>query len=201
VNVTRYVTRVKQQFLRWARIALVVCAVLAGPAIRATTVIAPTFETLVGRADLVFTGRMISERSEWRKIDGQRSIVTLVTFEVLSVQKGNAGRTIELQFLGGTVGGATLEVASMPRFTKGERAVLFVEKNGVNASPLVGFYHGRFRLVPDASGQETVAKHDGTPLADVSEIGRAVAAQHFTTRAMTHGEFSAKIAVAARHGK
>lgn len=139
----------------------------------ATTVIPPSFDQLVERADLIFTGQAISQRSEWRNRDGQKSIVTLVAFQVRAMHKGRADSTVTLQFLGGTVGDVTLNVSDMPSFKNGERVVLFVQKNGANASPLIGFYHGKFSLRSDAAGRETVLKHDGEHLSDVLEIGQA----------------------------
>src|SRR5689334_19518044 len=90
----------------------------------ATSVLAPDFESMVRQSDLIFTGRVSGQRAEWRSIEGQRSIVTLVTFDVLGVHKGQASRTIELQFLGGKIGHASLDVDAMPKFQNGERAVL-----------------------------------------------------------------------------
>lgn len=151
------------------------------------------------KADLIFTGRMKSQRCEWQEIQGQRSIVTIVTFDVLGVHKGAAGRTVDLQFLGGTIGDTTLEVTAMPRFKKGERAVLFVAENGVNASPLVGFFHGKFRVESDESGQDVVSHADGTPLTDVAEIGKS--RRTFGRRAMSLSDFTQKVAESARKGK
>src|SRR3954463_2272025 len=82
----------------------------------ATTVIAPRFETLVDRAELIFTGQVTSQRSEWKDNNGQKSIVTLVNFAVQQVHKGRADSTVALQFLGGTVADTTLSVADMPKF-------------------------------------------------------------------------------------
>ena len=86
----------------------------------ATSVLAPDFDGMVRRADLIFTGRVTGQRAEWRKFDGQRSIVTLVRFEVLGIHKGQAGRNVELQFLGGKIGEASLHVDAMSKFHVGE---------------------------------------------------------------------------------
>jgi hypothetical protein len=171
----------------------VLLSITINPAL-ATTVIAPTFDELVSRADLIFTGQVISQHSEWRNTDGQKSIVTIVKFGVEDVQKGRAGITVKLQFLGGAIGAVTLDVSDMPKFTQGERVVLFVEKDSINASPLIGFYHGKFSLRRDASGRDSVLKHNGEVLADVAEIGRAKRAH---ADAMPNGlslaEFAGKV--------
>lgn len=159
----------------------------------ATSVIAPSFEKLVERATLIFTGQVISQHSEWKNENGQKSIVTLVSFRVRTVHKGHADAVVTLQFLGGTVGDVTLDVSDMPKFSKGERVVLFVENNGASASPLIGFYHGKFSLRANESGGETVLKHNGEPLADVAEIGQAKGAAVPARTGLSHEDFAGKI--------
>lgn len=177
-----------------ARLALVAAVLEGGSFVEATSVLAPDFETMVRRADLIFTGRVTTQHAEWRNIGGQRSIVTLVTFDVLGVHKGHAERTIKLQFLGGKIGPASLDVEAMPKFHAGERAVLFVEQNGVNASPLIGFFHGKFNVLTDG----TMTHYDQTPLGDVREIGKARPRRGTASRAMSQQEFATKIQAAAQ---
>ena len=168
--------------------------------LRATSVLPPRFEALVNEADLIFTGQVIAQRAEWRNLQGQKSIVTLVTFGVQATHKGRAGSTVTLQFLGGTIGDVSLDVSEMPRFKPGERALLFVEKNGTMACPLVGWEHGRFSVQKAGPGKEMIFKHDGTALSDVTEIGAArgpaqarVAAPVKAGAALSHEEFAEKI--------
>ena len=147
-------------------------------------------------ADLCFTGQVRSQRAEWRNNGGQKSIVPLVTFVVRAVHTGRADATVTLQFLGGTVGDVTLDVSEMPKFKPDERVVLFVEKNGINASPLLGFYHGKFSLRRDANGRETVLTHEGGPLVDVAEMGRpkrATVAATVKRAALSHEEFTGQV--------
>ena len=80
--------------------------------------------------------------------------------------------SITLQFLGGTVGGVTLEIDGVPKFSAGDRVLLFVEGNGVQFCPLVGVFHGKFGVRKDQkTGRDTVVMHDGKPLRDTAEIG------------------------------
>lgn len=154
--------------------------------------IAPPFETLVDRAELIFTGQVLGQRSEWKNIGGQKSIVTFVSFTVQRVHKGRAGSVVTLQFLGGSVGDVRLDVADMPAFKAGERVVLFVEGNGSAISPIIGFFHGKFSLKKDESGRDAVMDHKGEALADVKEIGvKRLAAT--PRRALSHDEFASKI--------
>ena len=144
------------------------------------------------RAELIFTGQVTSQHSEWKNQNGQRSIVTFVSFRVDAIHKGNAGSMLTLQFLGGTVGDVTLDVSEMPRFRDGERVVLFVSGNGEAASPVVGFYHGKFSLRQDASGREIMLKHNGQPLADIAEVGQATS-KNSLQGALSHEEFTRRV--------
>ena len=106
-TLNRYLTPVFYRKLFHAgRIAVAACACLAPLTfpVRATSVLAPRFEALVDRADLIFAGRVTSQHSEWRDLNGQRAIVTLVTFSVERTHKGRAEPAVTLQFLGGRVG-------------------------------------------------------------------------------------------------
>jgi hypothetical protein len=181
-----------QRFLRAGLLCLLGSFVVAAPPAFATSVVAPSFETMVDRAELIFTGRMAGQRCEWRQMGGQQSIVTLVTFEVISVHKGRPGRSIELQFLGGKIGNISLDVTEMPRFQANERVVLFVEGNGVNASPLVGFHHGRFKLERDPTGREIITDNRGA-ITDVAQIGKESSAVRGSLRAISHDDFAARI--------
>lgn len=193
----RYFTRVKNIRSRVCCALLALTAALM-PRLSATTVAGPSFEQMVERAEVIFTGRMTGQRSEWRNIEGKPAILTFTTFEVLEVHKGSPGAQMELQFLGGTVGDATLEVAAIPKFKRGDRVVLFVEKNGINASPLVGFYHGKFSLQADGAGGESVAHHDGSPVTDLAEIGKQRERKPDARTRMSKKEFAARIHDAAR---
>jgi hypothetical protein len=153
-----------------AGLCAITCLFLATA--KATTVIPPTFGEMADRADLVFVGKVAGSRSEWRSVGADQVIFTLVEFETQEVLKGNAGAKLTLQFLGGTVGNTTLEVADVPRFNVGDRVLLFVEGNGAQFCPLVGVFHGKFGVRKDEkSGRDIVVMHNGKPLRDVGEIG------------------------------
>lgn len=151
-------------------LSLMFTALMAGPA-HSTTVIPPTFESLVTLARTIFVGEAIDVRAEWIATPQGRAIRTHVTFKVEEAWKGAVGAVTELEFLGGTIGGTTMEVVGMPAFREGQRSVLFVSPEVRTASPLVGFYHGRLRIERDASGVDRVRTHDGRSLGQPAELG------------------------------
>ena len=152
-------------------LALVAIGLMAGVA-RSTTVIPPTFDELVSRAQSVFVGEVISQRSVWQTSAQGRSIKTIVTFRVEDVWKGAASPVTQLEFLGGTIDDLTLEVAGMPQFRFGQRDVLFVNGEVRTVSPLVGFMHGRMRIERDpATGVDRVRTYDGRALVSTAQVG------------------------------
>jgi hypothetical protein len=148
-----------------------VCLIIAGAA-SATTVIPPSFDDLVSRAEMIFQGKVTDVRSEWTGEGAQRHIMSYVTLKVEDAIKGNPGSTVTLQMLGGTVGGETMEVSDAPKFKVGDRDILFVENNGTQFVPLVGIMHGRFRVQKDTAGQDAVFTNEGSPVSDVTKLGK-----------------------------
>lgn len=146
---------------------------LAVPATQATTVIPPTFDELVTRAEVIFEGTVTGMRSEWTGEGVNRHIVTYVTFKVEDALKGTTGAEYTMRMFGGTVGDKTIEVTDAPKFKIGDRDILFVEHNGTQFIPLVGIMHGRFHVQVDASGtNEKMTKDSGAALANVSKLGQ-----------------------------
>jgi hypothetical protein len=153
--------------------ALALCATLAFSVARATTVIPPTFDELVARAELIFDGTVTDVKSQWVGEGAQRHIVSYVTVQVADPLKGSPGQSYTLRMLGGTVGEETMEVSDSPKFRVGDRDILFVENNGKQFIPLVGIMHGRFHVErDDATGAETVLTDGGRTISDVQTLGR-----------------------------
>src|SRR5437588_6440605 len=152
---------------------LLLTALMGASALHGTTVIPPTFEELVNRAQVIFQGVVTDVRSQWVGEGAQRSIVSYVTFKVEDAMKGSPGSSYTMRMLGGTVGDQTMEVTDSPKFKVGNRDILFVENNGSQFVPLVGIMHGRFRVEREqASGREVVTTNEGEPLGNVSQLGK-----------------------------
>lgn len=148
-----------------------ICTLLMAGVARPTTVIPPTFESLVASANTIFVGDVMNVRSIWTTTPQGRAIVTQVTFKVEEVWKGAAGAVTQLEFLGGTIGETTMDVVGMPTFHEGQRSVLYVSSEVRSASPLVGFWHGRMRIERDLNGVDRVRTFDGRSLGSPAEVG------------------------------
>jgi len=163
------------------------------PTARATTVIPPTFDELVTKAEMIFEGTVTGMHSEWTGEGSNRHIVTFVTFKIEDSIKGGGGAEYTIRMFGGTVDGQTMEVTDAPRFKVGDRDILFVEHNGTQFIPLVGIMHGRFHVQADDTGtNEKVAKDNGAAVANVAKLGQDEVAA-VTGKAMSKAEFKAAI--------
>lgn len=147
------------------------CSLLMVGVASSTTVIPPTFESLVATANTIFVGEVMDVRAEWIATRQGRAIRTHVTFKVEDVWKGSSGTVTQLSFLGGTIGDTTMEVKGMPTFRLGQRSVLFVSPEVRTASPLVGFWYGRMRVEKDPFGVDRVRTHDGRALGGTAQFG------------------------------
>ena len=179
---------------------LVTCVFLGLGTASATTVIPPTFDELVGQAELIFQGTVTDVKSEWVGEGAERRIVSYVTFNVDEAIKGNAGTSYTIRMLGGTVGDRTMEVTDSPKFKVGDRDILFVENNGKQFIPLVGIMHGRYRVQQDqATGEEVLLTNHGHALTDVKQLGKddghghGAAASASATAGIRPAEFKALI--------
>jgi hypothetical protein len=158
--------------MKTVRPILAVClAVWLLPALIRAQEEAVTFAQLVKTAQRIFIGNVAgveSFRADLR--DGAR-IRTRVTFTVDETLRGSGG-VIVLEFLGGTVGDLTLEVADMPQFVAGERYVVFARDGDRWVNPVVGFDQGLLRVSRDArDGTARVLTAAHAPLASVAAIG------------------------------
>jgi hypothetical protein len=160
---------------------------------RATTVIPPTFDELVGQADVIFQGDVTNMKSEWVGEGGQRHIVSYVTFKVEEVLKGTPGSSYTIRMLGGTVAGETMGVTDAPKFNRGDKDILFVQNNGSQFIPLVGIMHGRFHVRKNQAGEDVVTDHEDQAVKNVARFGRATSGVAANEADLSPADFKAAI--------
>src|SRR5207302_1162369 len=177
---------------KFSRLSMFGSLLIMACAALATTVIPPSFDDLVGRAEMIFQGTVTGVRSEWTGEGAQRHIMSYETVKLEETIKGNPGANVTLRMLSGTVGAETMEVADAPTFKVGDRDILFVENNGTQFVPLVGIMHGRFRVKKDETGRDAVFTNEGSPLSDLTQLGKSEAAAS-AGRALSTGEFKQAI--------
>jgi len=147
---------------------------LLAPASYATSVIAPSFDQLVGRADYIVRATVKSVTSDWRNnpdTPGERYIGSRVELDVLEVIKGTPPSPLVLDLVGGRVGDQELTIEGAPRFVVGQESILFVQGNGHRIVPLVGLMHGRYLVRRDLRNKkEEILRNSGQPLYSEQEV-------------------------------
>lgn len=180
-----------------AALALLACV----PAIRATSVVQPTFDQMVGSSDYIVRVSVKSVTSDWREDTsrpGQRYIGSSIALDVKEVIKGTPPSPLVLDVVGGKVGKDELLVSGTPKLTVGQECILFVRGNGRTFFPVVGLNHGYFPVRRDArTGEAQVLHADGRLLYDTQELdpaaGATRAARTPADRPLTPESFSASI--------
>ena len=170
-------------------------------ALRATTVIAPTFNELVAESEVIARVEVTAVRPAWVESPQGRIIKTFVTFRVVRALKGTPTADLTLPFLGGELDGETMRVSGMPRFTVGQKDIVFLsDTRGVQFSPLVGLMHGRYRVQTDAAtSRDYIARDDGAPLESEADVQLPQAANSpanrlkSVARALSPADFESRI--------
>ena len=129
------------------------------------------------KADLIVIGRVINGESKWD--EKKSNIYTYVSLSLEEVIKGGSPKKdITIKILGGTVGEITGIVNEMPSFRKGERALVFLERDlrSDNYLVLTGRY-GKFEI-----SQNDIVTSGGVPLAEfLDEIRQYIPKQQQNT--------------------
>jgi hypothetical protein len=163
------------------------------------SVIPPTFDELVAESTRVVRGKVTAVRSAYVDTPQGQAIKTYVTVQVAHTLKGAATPTVELQFLGGTIGGDALTIPGMPKFRSGQDAIFFIGRNGETFCPLIAAGHGCYRVHREPGTQrDYVTRDNGVPLASTDEVSEPLeeiaAAPVAPAQALTPADFEAKIA-------
>jgi len=152
---------------------LLVLLLTLGPALRATSVIPPSFPELVAEAETIVRGRVTAVTARRvARTDAPGSLIkTYVTLSIERVLKGSAQREVTLELLGGSLGQEHLTVTGMPAFNLGARELVFIQRNGAQFCPLVAMGHGRYRVQHDpVSARDVVLRDNGLPLLEPSAV-------------------------------
>jgi hypothetical protein len=149
----------------------------------ASLILALDLPTLVARADQISVVDVVSVKASWNE-DHDR-IVTTVDLAVVDCWKGSAAPASHVQVVqpGGTVAELTMRVDGMPRFSPGERALLFLRFSRDRP--------GRASVVGMGQGKRPVQREAGTGRWMVSAPDRA-GADFVTTTPASGAVFTAR---------
>lgn len=112
----------------------------------------PKIENLTKQADVILTGKVIEQKSEWN--NNQTRIFTQSTIQVDEYLKGNeVNKSITITTPGGEVGDVGELYTHMPKFTKEEDVLLFVKKDKNNTA---------YKILDGEDGKLTLVKNEKT---------------------------------------
>ena len=122
------------------------------------------------KADLIVIGRVIDAESSWDET--KSNIYTYVSLSLEEVIKGcSSKKDITIKILGGAVGEIGAIVNEMPSFRKGERTLLFLERDLRSDNFFV--VYGRYGKYEISQNNTVISK--GVPLAEfLNEIRRYI---------------------------
>ena len=138
---------------RWKSFLAVGVLLLAAPA-HGSTFLHMSRAELAAKASAVVVGNVLSVESFWTK--SGRVIVTEAMVEVEDAVLGEAPSVVRVRTFGGTVNGYTVEAHGFPTFEKGQRLLLFLEKDQAepDATRVLGYQEGMYRVAFDKAGRE-----------------------------------------------
>lgn len=118
---------------------------------RASLVVALDTPSMVERADLIAVVDVVSVKAAWD--DKHERILTTIDLSVVETWKGGMAPATHVKVVqpGGTVDDLTLVVFGMSRFSRGERALVFLAGRPEEAS-VVGMAQGKRMVRRDAAG-------------------------------------------------
>lgn len=128
------------------------CLTLVALASQASTFTSMGLPDLVSEADAVIQGRVIGVESFWN--EPGTMILSEARVVVEEVVHGSASPEVTILTFGGEVGHERVTAIGFPRFSPGERLLLFLGKQPDGSIRVVGYQQGQFRIVPTASGKE-----------------------------------------------
>ncbi|HEX2121259.1 MAG TPA: hypothetical protein VHL59_06415 [Thermoanaerobaculia bacterium] len=153
---------------------LLVFSLLLGAAVSAgaSTILKVDLPTMVDEAEMIFVGTVVG--SEPVPTNDGTYAFTYVTFDIEHALKGvsRSGKTITLRMPGGQSGSDIFEVSGAPTFAVGGQHLLFVQGNDKFIVPLVGWFQGKFDIVPNPiSGQPVLVDYTGAAIDGFTEKG------------------------------
>lgn len=131
---------------------------------------------LATRAELVVLGTVGAVESQW---NADRTLIeTRVDVRVTATPRGEPRPDVSLWEPGGRVGTLAAEIAGTPRFSPGERVLLFLRRGRDGRLHVVERFQGKFSIERDAaSGQERAVRRipDTGRVLDVVPLDRLLA--------------------------
>ncbi len=146
--------------------AALLCLLLAGGPLTATTIIPMSVERLTRASSDVVLGEAADSWTEWNP--EHTLIFTVTRVRVQRALKGDAGDTIFVKQMGGASGAYQQKVAGVRYWQEGEQSVIFVHKaqNDDNRYVITGLMQGNFTVKTAGADPEVSNGVEGVEAVD-----------------------------------
>lgn len=135
---------------------------------RATTLERMSVADLSRAAHTIVRARCVAITTGW----DSGEIWTFTTFEVEEVWKGSASSRVTVRLIGGEVGSLKSTVSGVPRFSRGEELVLFLEKTAAGDFSVVSWVQGTFRIGHERGTGSEIVTQDTAGYAVLDPVSR-----------------------------
>lgn len=136
------------------RAFIIACLLATGVPLSALTVKPLSFTELVRESSVVLHGRVADVRGQWTS--DRRGIESLVVVEVVDYLKGALGEAVTIRVPGGQAGAFVNIIPGAPRFSEGDRVVLFLRTSGPSIPVITGTSQGVYRVSTDPASGATL---------------------------------------------
>lgn len=131
---------------------ILACGAMTMPVARGTSMVSMSMQQLTQASSDIVQAHVVSQISAWNSLHTQ--IVTYTTMAVTQTLKGDAGATVQVRQLGGTVGNLTVSVPGDVAFKPQREYILFLEPSGGSNYRVVGMSQGAFTVYQDAASHD-----------------------------------------------
>ena len=139
----------------------------------ATTLLKMSIDKMSAEAAAVVVGEVEGMTSEWSP--DQTTIFTTITVKVTDCVAGECSDTMLVKQRGGTVGEATLYIPGMPKFSQGQKVLLFLDHSYEGEAgyySVVGMCQGMFLIEKEkVSSKKNAVQQGGAALAGAGADG------------------------------
>jgi hypothetical protein len=136
-------------------LSLLLVLAVAVPAF-AVTYVVPADRFEIERASAIVTGRVLSSHAE----ESRYGIETITSVAVDEVIKGTAGSVVRIHEPGGSLGDEMRIVPGAPRFSDGDRLLLFLCQRDDGEYSVLDLQLGFFRFEKDVAGRQLVVRNE-----------------------------------------
>ena len=135
----------------WIRsIAVFLPFMVASSNLSATTVLPLDLDYLVKQSWVIAQVTVGNLQSFSTGTPGSSPIATRVTFLIQKIYKGQVSGSLDIDFLGGTIGTRRVSIPGMPRFKQGQRLIVFLANPADKSiSGTIGRDQGLLRIIFD----------------------------------------------------